>query len=102
MSELSMNPETERQVDRSKLQVSDEVMIQVTGMNKWYSSFHVLKDIDLTVMAGSLGQLVDLLQNHHIGIIVGNRGTNTRRIVAPIDTTNTFVNIVSEYSDKHC
>ena len=30
-----------------KMQVSDEVAIQITGMNKWYGSFHVLRDIDL-------------------------------------------------------
>jgi general L-amino acid transport system ATP-binding protein len=43
---------TEREIDRSKMQVSDEVAIQVTGMNKWYGSFHVLKDINLTVNQG--------------------------------------------------
>ena len=32
--------------------ISSEVMIEVAGMNKWYGSFHVLKDIDLTVHTG--------------------------------------------------
>ncbi len=35
-----------------KLKVSDEVAIQIEGMNKWYGSFHVLKDINLTVNRG--------------------------------------------------
>ena len=42
----------EREVDRSKMQVSDEVAIEITGMNKWYGSFHVLRDINLTVYRG--------------------------------------------------
>lgn len=32
--------------------VTDEVMISLSGVNKWYGQFHVLKDIDLTVMKG--------------------------------------------------
>ncbi len=31
---------------------SNEVMIEVNQMNKWYGDFHVLKDIDLTVHKG--------------------------------------------------
>lgn len=43
---------TEREVDRSQMQVSDEVAIQITDMNKWYGDFHVLRDINLTVYRG--------------------------------------------------
>jgi general L-amino acid transport system ATP-binding protein len=32
--------------------VSDEVMIQMAGVHKWYGQFHVLKDINLTVYTG--------------------------------------------------
>ena len=32
--------------------VSDEVAIDITGMNKWYGQFHVLRDINLTVKRG--------------------------------------------------
>jgi len=42
----------DREVDRSQMKVSDEVAIQITGMNKWYGSFHVLRDINLTVNRG--------------------------------------------------
>jgi general L-amino acid transport system ATP-binding protein len=35
-----------------QMTVSDEVMIQIVGMHKWYGQFHVLKDIDLTVNKG--------------------------------------------------
>ena len=48
MSELAV----EREIDRSKMQVSDEVAIEINNMNKWYGSFHVLRDINLTVNQG--------------------------------------------------
>ncbi len=35
-----------------KMEVTDEVMIQVINMHKWYGDFHVLKDINLTVNKG--------------------------------------------------
>ena len=41
-----------REIDRTQMTVSDEVAIQITAMNKWYGSFHVLRDIDLTVQRG--------------------------------------------------
>ena len=47
-----MVTEIEREIDRSHMQVSDEVAIQITNMNKWYGAFHVLKDINLTVNRG--------------------------------------------------
>jgi len=37
---------------KKKLDVSDKVAIQIDNMNKWYGSFHVLKDINLTVYEG--------------------------------------------------
>ncbi|NNF77196.1 MAG: amino acid ABC transporter ATP-binding protein, partial [Rhizobiales bacterium] len=36
----------------SKMKVSEELAIQITGMNKWYGDFHVLRDINLTVYEG--------------------------------------------------
>ena len=39
-------------VDRSAMQVSDEIAIEIVNMNKWFGSFHVLRDIDLTVYQG--------------------------------------------------
>jgi general L-amino acid transport system ATP-binding protein len=32
--------------------LSDQVMIQMEGVHKWYGAFHVLKDINLTVQKG--------------------------------------------------
>lgn len=34
------------------MQVSDEVAIEIRNMNKWYGQFHVLKDVNMTVMRG--------------------------------------------------
>ena len=44
--------DTATDIDRSKMQVSDEVAIQINNMNKWYGTFHVLRDINLTVNRG--------------------------------------------------
>jgi len=39
-------------IDTSKLKVSDEVAVDLVGVNKWYADFHVLKDINLRVQKG--------------------------------------------------
>ena len=43
---------TDQTIDTSKLRVSDEVAVDMIGVNKWYADFHVLKDIDLRVQKG--------------------------------------------------
>ena len=35
-----------------EMQVGTEVMLELSGVNKWYGQFHVLKDINLTVYKG--------------------------------------------------
>ncbi|MCB1396044.1 MAG: amino acid ABC transporter ATP-binding protein, partial [Rhodobacteraceae bacterium] len=42
----------DRNINRSHMQVSDEVAIQITNMNKWYGQFHVLRDVNMTVNRG--------------------------------------------------
>jgi general L-amino acid transport system ATP-binding protein len=37
---------------RSQLQVSEEVAVDLIGVNKWYGDFHVLRDINLRVNRG--------------------------------------------------
>ncbi len=49
---MSMTDVSDVEVDSSKMQVSDEVAIDMIGVNKWYADFHVLKDINLRVMKG--------------------------------------------------
>ena len=47
---MNENNNGARQLDVSSL--SDEPVIQIKGMNKWFGQFHVLRDIDLTVYRG--------------------------------------------------
>ena len=37
---------------QAQMKVSDQVAISIENMNKWYGTFHVLRDIDLTVYQG--------------------------------------------------
>ena len=41
-----------RKASASKMNVSNEVMISMQAVNKWYGAFHVLRDINLTVHKG--------------------------------------------------
>ena len=45
-------PTMDRSVDRTAMKVSDEIAIEIVNMNKWYGTFHVLRDINLTVNRG--------------------------------------------------
>ena len=70
--------------DKLKLEVSDEIAIQIQSMNKWFGSFHVLRDIDLTVNRGerivvcgpsgsgksTLIRCVNALEEHQTGQII--------------------------------
>ncbi|WIX32974.1 amino acid ABC transporter ATP-binding protein [Salinicola sp. JS01] len=65
---------------------SDEPMIQIEHLNKWYGSFHVLRDIDLTVARGerivicgpsgsgksTMIRCINHLEEHQQGSIVVN------------------------------
>ena len=42
----------EREIDRSKMEVTDEIAIHISDMNKWFGNFHVLRDINLEVKRG--------------------------------------------------
>ena len=46
------NVNIERAIDRSKMEVSDEIAIHISDMNKWFGNFHVLRDINLEVRRG--------------------------------------------------
>ena len=41
-----------RKASASKMNVSNEVIISMQAVNKWYGTFHVLRDINLTVHKG--------------------------------------------------
>ncbi|GAA4218780.1 general L-amino acid transport system ATP-binding protein [Sagittula marina] len=77
---------------RTALNVSDEIAIEISGLNKWFGSFHVLRNINLTVYSGerivicgpsgsgksTMIRCINALEEHQEGIIEvdGTRLTN--------------------------
>ena len=73
-----------RDAGREEAAVSDEVAVEIIGMNKWYGQFHVLRDIDLTVYRGerivlcgpsgsgksTLIRCINRLEEHQTGRII--------------------------------
>jgi general L-amino acid transport system ATP-binding protein len=44
--------DTDVAIERTKMEISDEVAIEMQDVHKWYGQFHVLKDINLEVNRG--------------------------------------------------
>ncbi|NOX72569.1 MAG: amino acid ABC transporter ATP-binding protein [Alphaproteobacteria bacterium] len=99
-----------REIDRSKMKVSDKVAIQITGMNKWYGAFHVLKDINMTVNQGerivvcgpsgsgksTLIRCINRLEEHQQGIISVD-GTELSSDLKNIDKIRSEVGMVFQH-----
>ena len=78
-----MTKEEEKEIDQSKMTISEEVVIKVEQMNKWFGHFHVLRDINLTVNKGerivicgpsgsgksTLIRCINRLEEHQKGLI---------------------------------
>ncbi len=47
-----MAVDTETNAQPTPIQVSDEIAVELLGVNKWFGEFHVLRDINLTVRTG--------------------------------------------------
>ena len=76
--------ETQENLEQLASAASTEVMITLDKVNKWYGSFHVLKDIDLTVHKGerivvcgpsgsgksTLIRCINHLEEHQEGLII--------------------------------
>ena len=105
-----MSEAIERKIDRSQMMVSDEVAIQVTNMNKWYGAFHVLRDINMTVMKGerivicgpsgsgksTLIRCINRLEEHQQGKIVVD-GTELTSDLKNIDKVRSEVGMVFQH-----
>jgi len=52
MSETTANGNGNGNGSGPGMQVSEEIAIEMIGMHKWYGTFHVLKDINLTINRG--------------------------------------------------
>ncbi|MEE9428496.1 MAG: amino acid ABC transporter ATP-binding protein [Paracoccaceae bacterium] len=97
-------------IDTSAMKVSDEVAIQITGMNKWYGAFHVLKDINLTVNQGerivvcgpsgsgksTLIRCINALEEHQEGQIIVD-GTELSSDLKNIDTIRSEVGMCFQH-----
>jgi general L-amino acid transport system ATP-binding protein len=106
MSDLAI----ERNVDRSKMRVSNETAVQITQMNKWFGTFHVLRDIDLTVYQGerivvcgpsgsgksTLIRCINALEEHQRGEIVVD-GTVLSSDLKNVDKIRSEVGMVSQH-----
>jgi general L-amino acid transport system ATP-binding protein len=96
--------------ETAQMQVSDEVAIQIEGMNKWYGSFHVLRDINLTVQRGeriviagpsgsgksTLIRCINALEEHQKGKIVVD-GTLLSSDIKNIDKVRSEVGMVFQH-----
>ncbi|SPF77399.1 Glutamine transport ATP-binding protein GlnQ [Aliiroseovarius pelagivivens] len=106
MSSISLD----HHVDRSKMAVSDEVAIEISNMNKWYGSFHVLRDIDLTVYQGeriviagpsgsgksTLIRCINRLEEHQEGQIIVD-GTELTSDLKNVDKVRSEVGMVFQH-----
>jgi len=93
-----------------ELAVSDDVMIQMVNVHKWYGQFHVLKDINLTVYKGerivvcgpsgsgksTMIRCVNRLEEHQRGqILVG--GAELSNDVKKVDEIRRDVGMVFQH-----
>ncbi len=93
-------PEAELEIKAADLEVSDEVVIEIKDMHKWYGSFHVLKNVNLEVNRGerivicgpsgsgksTLIRCINRLEEHQQGQIIvdGVELTNDLKNIAEI------------------
>ncbi|WP_367192984.1 amino acid ABC transporter ATP-binding protein [Amorphus sp. 3PC139-8] len=94
----------------AQMKVSDQVMIKMVGVNKWFGEFHVLKDINLTVNKGerivicgpsgsgksTLIRCINRLEEHQAGSIVVD-GTELTDDLKKIDEIRRDVGMVFQH-----
>jgi general L-amino acid transport system ATP-binding protein len=110
MTEAPHDTTVDRPIDRSHMQVSDQVAIEIAGMNKWFGQFHVLRDINLTVHKGerivicgpsgsgksTLIRCINRLEEHQKGRIVVD-GTELTSDLKNIDRVRSEVGMVFQH-----
>ena len=91
-------------------QATNEVAVQITAMNKWFGSFHVLRDINMTVMKGerivicgpsgsgksTLIRCINRLEAHQQGRIIVD-GTELTSDLKNIDKVRSEVGMVFQH-----
>ena len=101
---------TDTATPRKSIEISDEVAIQITAMNKWFGTFHVLRDINLTVYRGerivicgpsgsgksTLIRCINRLEEHQAGTIMVE-GTELSSDLKNIDKIRSEVGMVFQH-----
>jgi len=96
--------------EQTQMQVSDEIAISIERMNKWYGTFHVLRDIDLSVQRGeriviagpsgsgksTLIRCINALEEHQKGKITVD-GTVLSSDLKNIDKIRSEVGVVFQH-----
>ena len=107
---MSTEIQFDHHADRSHMSVSDKVAIEITGMNKWYGQFHVLRDINLTVNEGerivicgpsgsgksTLIRCINRLEEHQEGSIIVD-GTELSSVLKNVDKVRSEVGMVFQH-----
>jgi general L-amino acid transport system ATP-binding protein len=92
------------------MQVSDEIAVEIAAMNKWYGTFHVLRDINMVVNKGerivicgpsgsgksTLIRCINRLEEHQSGKIVVD-GTELTSDLKNIDKVRSEVGMVFQH-----
>ena len=106
MSEL----DEKKKIDRTKVNLTEEVVIHISEMNKWFGSFHVLRDINLEVRRGerivvcgpsgsgksTLIRCINRLEEHQKGKIIVD-GTELTTDLKNIDKIRSEVGMVFQH-----
>jgi general L-amino acid transport system ATP-binding protein len=96
--------------DPTAFKVSNELAVEIVGMNKWFGQFHVLRDIDLTVYKGeriviagpsgsgksTLIRCINRLEEHQKGKIVVD-GVELTSDLKNIDRVRSEVGMVFQH-----
>ena len=106
---MSENNSAEK-IDKAKMNITDEVAISISDMNKWFGTFHVLRDINLEVKRGerivvcgpsgsgksTLIRCINRLEQHQKGSIVVD-GTELTTDLKNIDKIRSEVGMVFQH-----
>jgi general L-amino acid transport system ATP-binding protein len=103
-------PITKSNIKRTQNLVEDKIAIEISGMNKWFGKFHVLRDINMNVLQGerivicgpsgsgksTLIRCINRLEEHQQGRIVVD-GTELTSDLKNIDKVRSEVGMVFQH-----
>src|SRR6056297_906659 len=109
MTEATLMPDAANPT-QAAMKISDQVAVDIRQMNKWFGSFHVLRDIDLTVYRGerivicgpsgsgksTLIRCINALEEHQKGTIEVD-GTTLSSDIKNIDKIRSEVGMVFQH-----